>query len=87
MSIRGLSRHLGIARRTVRRFLRAAAFPERAPSPPRTSKLAPFLPYLGQLTRNTVKAFKAQVVEKAAQERGLATPRQVRGEGHICVPP
>ena len=44
--IREIGRLLGIARRTVRRFLRAEGYPERQPRRPCTAQIAPFEPYL-----------------------------------------
>jgi transposase len=46
LSQRMIARHLHISRKVVRRSLTAGAFPERAPTGRRQSKLAPFLPYL-----------------------------------------
>lgn len=43
-----IAREVGIGRKTVRRFLRAGSFPERAPSPRRPSILDPFEPFLRQ---------------------------------------
>lgn len=45
-SVSAIARELSLDRKTVRRFLRADSFPERAPSPPRPSILAPYEPYL-----------------------------------------
>ncbi|MGH2459903.1 MAG: transposase [Chloroflexota bacterium] len=41
-----IAREVGIGRKTVRRFLRAGSFPERAPSPRRPSILDPYEPHL-----------------------------------------
>jgi transposase len=41
-----ISRQTGLGRRTVRRYLRAGAFPERAVPPARSTILAPYEPYL-----------------------------------------
>jgi transposase len=41
-----IAANLGMGRRTIRRFLRADDFPERAPSPPRASALRPYEAYL-----------------------------------------
>lgn len=45
-SIRAIARLTGLNRRTVRRFLRAEGFPERAPRPPRPQLITPFVPFL-----------------------------------------
>jgi transposase len=47
-TIRSLAQRFRMHRRTVRRFLRAEGFPERAQPPPRGSSLTRFLPYLEQ---------------------------------------
>ena len=44
--IREIGRLLGIARHTVRRFLRTEGYPERQPRRPCTAQIAPFDPYL-----------------------------------------
>jgi len=41
-----IAREVGIGRKTVRRFLRAGSFPERAPAPPHPSILDPYEPFL-----------------------------------------
>lgn len=46
MSIQGIMRETGLARRTIRTFLRADGFPERAPRAPRAGILTPYEPYL-----------------------------------------
>lgn len=46
MGVRELARTLGMARRTVRNFLRAEFFPERAAKSAHPTKLTPFMPYL-----------------------------------------
>jgi len=48
LSIRAIAQRLEMGRQTVRRFLVADAFPERASRPRRRSKLDPFVPYLRQ---------------------------------------
>jgi len=45
-SLREISRHLKISRQTVRRFVRAEAFPERSRPPKKASLLDPYKPYL-----------------------------------------
>ncbi len=45
-SQRMIARHLHVSRKLVRRSLTAGAFPERAPTGRRQSKLDPYLPYL-----------------------------------------
>lgn len=47
MTKREIARVVGLARGTVRRYLRAEAFPEQGPRP-RSSKLRPYEPYLRQ---------------------------------------
>lgn len=47
-SIRAIARQLGLQRVTVRRYLQAEGFPERATRAPGPSLLDPFLPYLQQ---------------------------------------
>jgi len=46
LSARQIARTLGLARRTVRRFLRAEGFPERQPRRPCPTLLTPYEPYL-----------------------------------------
>jgi transposase len=46
LSQRMIARHLHVSRKLVRRSLTAGAFPERAPTGRRQSKLDPYLPYL-----------------------------------------
>jgi transposase len=46
MSQRSIARLTGLHRITVRKFLAAGAFPQRAPATPRRSILNPFIPYL-----------------------------------------
>jgi transposase len=48
LSIRAIAHRLQIGRQTVRRFLVADVFPERASRPQVRSKLDPFIPYLRQ---------------------------------------
>jgi transposase len=48
MSQRQIVRHMGISSRTVRRFVMADQFPQRATRRKMPSKLDPFLPYLQQ---------------------------------------
>jgi transposase len=48
LSIRAIAQCLEMGRQTVRRFLVADAFPERASRPRMRSKLDPFVPYLRQ---------------------------------------
>lgn len=47
-SVRAIAQQLGIARNTVRKFLRAPAVLQPAPRPRRASKLAPYVPYIQQ---------------------------------------
>jgi transposase len=46
MTIRGIARATRLSRKTVRRFVQAAEFPERAPGPPRPTKLDAFTAFL-----------------------------------------
>jgi transposase len=46
LSQRAIARQLHVSRKVVHRSVRAGAFPERAPTGKRQSKLDPFLPYL-----------------------------------------
>jgi len=46
MSLRAISRDLGVSRYLVQRYAKADAFPERRPHPPRPSMLDPFKGYL-----------------------------------------
>lgn len=48
LSIRGIARRTGLARNTVRKYLRAPAVPAYGPRPERPGKLEPFIPYLQQ---------------------------------------
>jgi transposase len=48
IGINSIARHLRMGRHTVRRFLRAETFPERAPRAPRPGILTPYEPYLRQ---------------------------------------
>jgi transposase len=46
LSIRGIAERLGLARNTVRKYLRAPGVPAAKPRPPRPSKLDPYRPFL-----------------------------------------
>jgi transposase len=46
VTIRALAQQFGMHRRTVRQFVRADGFPERAKPPARPNQIDPFLPYL-----------------------------------------
>lgn len=48
MSIRRIADELGVARNTVRTYLRASGVPQPKPRPKRSSKLDPYRPYLQQ---------------------------------------
>src|SRR6266567_3223216 len=48
VSIREIAERLGIARNTVRRYLRADEIPKAKPRPARPSKLDPYKPYIRQ---------------------------------------
>jgi len=67
-SERAIATRLGIARATVRRYLHAAAPPERGPLPPRPGILAP---YLAQLERRWAEGCQS----------GLQLWREIRAQG------
>lgn len=48
LSIREIARRTGLARNTVRKYLRVPAVPAYGPRPKRPGKLEPFIPYLEQ---------------------------------------
>jgi transposase len=68
-SIRGIAEQLGLARGTVRRFLHATSFPERARPRRTASILAPYLPYLEQRWREGC-------------QYGLQLWRELQGQGY-----
>jgi transposase len=68
-SLHAIARRLTIGRATVRRFLHAGAFPERATPPPRPSILAPFEPYLRE--RWAEGCHNARVLWREIQGRGF----------------
>ncbi len=77
MSLRGISVQLDISRKTVRRFLAAEAFPERAQRLPRPSKLAPYEGYVRE--RWAAGCQNAQTLWKEVTARGFAgAPSLVR---------
>src|SRR4051812_16735359 len=63
-----ISRQTGLGRRTVRRYLRAGAFPERAAAPARPTMLAPYEAYLR--TRWTKGCHNAQQLWREIRSRG-----------------
>lgn len=57
-SLRAISRQVGVSRTTVRRFIRAEAFPERAARPKRATILSRYEPYLrGRWTAGVRNAY------------------------------
>lgn len=64
-----IAREVGIDRKTVRRFLRAGSFPERAPAPRRPSLLDPYEPYLWE--RWTAGCHNARQLWRDLQTRGF----------------
>lgn len=68
MSIRGIAAELGIARNTVRTYLRAEGVPRPQPRPRRGSKLDPHLPYLQQ--RLAAGVVNCVVLLRELRERG-----------------
>jgi transposase len=65
-----ISRQTGLGRRTVRRYLRAPAFPERSAPPARPTMLAPYEAYLR--TRWTEGCHNAQQLWREIRSRGFA---------------
>lgn len=77
MGIRAIARELGMARHTVRRFIRADGFPERAPRRPRPGILTPYEPYLRE--RWTAGCQNAHQLYREIRERGYrGSSSQVR---------
>jgi transposase len=73
----GISVHLGMSRKTVRRFLRADVFPERARPRRRPSMLTPYEPYLRE--RWTVGCHNAHTLWEEIRDQGFAgAPALVR---------
>jgi transposase len=68
MSIQAICRTTGLARRTVRTFLRSDGFPERAPRASRPGILAPYEPYLQE--RLAAGCENGQQLWQELQERG-----------------
>ncbi|MCL4531894.1 MAG: helix-turn-helix domain-containing protein [Actinobacteria bacterium] len=64
-----ISRELGLSRTTVRRFMRAEAFPERAVSPRKATILTPYEPYLRE--RWTAGVHNAYVLWQEIRSRGF----------------
>jgi transposase len=65
-----ISRQTSLGRRTVRRYLRAGAFPERAAAPARPTMLAPYETYL--LARWTDGCHNAQQLWREIRSQGYA---------------
>jgi transposase len=65
-----ISRQTGLGRRTVRRYLRAGAFPERTPAPARPTMLAPYEAYLR--ARWTDGCHNAQQLWREIRSQGYA---------------
>ena len=65
-----ISRQTGLGRRTVRRYLRASAFPERAAAPARPTMLAPYEAYLR--ARWTEGCHNAQQLWREIRSQGYA---------------
>jgi transposase len=65
-----ISRQTGLGRRTVRRYLRATAFPERAAAPARPTMLAPYAAYLR--ARWTGGCHNAQQLWREIRSQGYA---------------
>jgi transposase len=70
LGIRAIARDLGMSRHTVRRFIRAEGFPERAPRPPRPGILTPYEPYLRE--RWSAGCQNAHQLYREIRERGYA---------------
>jgi transposase len=72
-----ISRQTRLGRKTVRRYLRAGAFPERAAPPGRPTMLAPYEPYLR--TRWTVGCHNAHQLWREIRSQGFpGQPANVR---------
>ncbi|MBV9279855.1 MAG: ISL3 family transposase [Chloroflexi bacterium] len=69
VSINDIARQLGLGRHTVRRFLRAEAFPERARPAPRPGLLSPYEPYLRE--RWEAGCQNAQLLFEEIRDRGF----------------
>jgi len=70
-SIRAISAELGVARNTVRKYLRAERAPRSKPRPARASKLDAFRPYLQERVRQAHPQWiPASVLEREIRERG-----------------
>ena len=68
-SSRAISRELGLSRTTVRRFMRAETFPERAVSPKKATIVNPYEPYLRE--RWTAGVHNAYVLWREIRGRGF----------------
>ena len=69
-SLTAISRQTGLGRKTVRRYLRAGAFPERSAAPTRPTMLAPYESYLR--TRWMEGCHNAQQLWREIRGRGFA---------------
>ena len=70
-SIRAISAELGVARNTVRKYLRAERGPRSKPRPARASKLDAFRPYLQErVCQAHPHWIPASVLEREIRERG-----------------
>ncbi|MCL6596986.1 MAG: IS21 family transposase [Firmicutes bacterium] len=74
-SIRSIADELGIARNTVRRYIRAEGVPTRAPRPKRPSKLEPFYPYLER--RFSEGCTNSVVLLRELREQGYTGGRSI----------
>ncbi len=68
-SLRTIGQAVGLSRATARRFVRAGTFPERAPSRPRPTSLAPDEPYLR--ARWTAGCHNARVLWREVRTQGF----------------
>src|SRR3954462_8449912 len=70
-SIREIARETGVARNTVRRYLRDEAAARYKPRPPRSTKLDPFRDYITERLASTAPEWKpASVLLMELRERG-----------------
>lgn len=69
LGLRAIARQLGLGRETVRRFLRADAFPERRERAPRPTALTPHEPYLRE--RWAAGCHNAAALHRELQARGF----------------
>src|SRR6476660_10146582 len=72
-SIREIARETGVARNTVRRYLRDEAAARYKPRPPRSTKLDPFTPYVSERVGAAAPEWiPASVLLMELRERGYA---------------